>query len=323
MTKLNTILVLAQHDSHGALTETAAQTISYVRDLTDNVVAVTLGQPDTDALAAYGVSRLYVGEVAGVGEGREASPSAWVEAALAVSREVSPDAIFLTSSYPGKETAAQLAVALDSGAVVDADGVSIQDDRLAVHKAVFSGTWATQGTVIRGIPVVALRPNSAEATRVESPTAPTVETISVTVPARDQRIRLVERTVREQSGVSLSEADVVVCGGRGVEGDFSGARELADLLGGAVGSTRVAADEGWIDRSTQIGQTGETISPKVYIGLGVSGAIHHTTGMQTADVIIAVCDDSEAPIFEMADFGVVGKVQDVLPQAIEALRASS
>ena len=121
------------------------------------------------------------------------------------------------------------------------------------------------------------------------------------------------------SGPALSEARTVVVGGRGVDGDFDLVRSLAQPLDAAVGATRVACDEGWIERSAQIGQTGETISPRLYIGLGVSGAVHHTSGIQGAGTVVAICDDSEAPIFEMADFGVVGDVTEVVPQLVEEL----
>ena len=117
----------------------------------------------------------------------------------------------------------------------------------------------------------------------------------------------------------LGEARTVVVGGRGVDGDFDLVRSLAQPLDAAVGATRVACDEGWIERSAQIGQTGETISPRLYIGLGVSGAVHHTSGIQGAGTVVAICDDSEAPIFEMADFGVVGDVTEVVPQLVEEL----
>ena len=132
---------------------------------------------------------------------------------------------------------------------------------------------------------------------------------------------LVERTERTPSGrPDLSAAQVVVVGGRGTEGDFSLVAELADVLGGAVGATRVATDEGWIDHEAQIGQTGVTVSPRLYIGAGVSGAVHHRGGMQSAGTIVAVNNDPEAPIFEIADLGIVGDLQTVLPAATQELR---
>ena len=139
-------------------------------------------------------------------------------------------------------------------------------------------------------------------------------------------IEVVSSVADEEEGVSLADASTVVCGGRGVDGDFELVRSLADALGGAVGATRVACDEGWAPRAEQIGQTGLTVTPNLYIGLGVSGAIHHAVGMQSAAHIVAVCDDPDAPIFEIADFGVVGDVTEVVPAAlaiIEEARAQA
>jgi electron transfer flavoprotein alpha subunit len=135
-------------------------------------------------------------------------------------------------------------------------------------------------------------------------------------------VTVVERAERRAADgrPELSEARVVVVGGRGVEGDFSPVEELADVLGGAVGATRVATDEGWIDHSAQIGQTGVSIAPRLYIGAGVSGAIHHRSGMQAAEVIVAVNTDQDAPIFEFADLGIVGDLTEVLPQAAAEIR---
>ena len=133
-------------------------------------------------------------------------------------------------------------------------------------------------------------------------------------------VRLVSReSTAAAAGPDLAGARTVVVGGRGVDGDFDLVRSLAEPLGAAVGATRVACDEEWIERSAQIGQTGVSIVPRLYIGLGVSGAIHHTSGIQGAGTIVAVCDDSEAPIFEMADFGVVGDVTEVVPQLVAEL----
>ncbi|WP_454925597.1 electron transfer flavoprotein subunit alpha/FixB family protein, partial [Actinomyces gerencseriae] len=144
--------------------------------------------------------------------------------------------------------------------------------------------------------------------------------LDVPLSAEAAAVRLVSRErAAATAGPDLAGARTVVVGGRGVDGDFDLVRSLADSLGAAVGATRVACDEGWVERSAQIGQTGETISPRLYIGLGVSGAVHHTSGIQGAGTIVAVCDDSEAPIFEMADFGVVGDVTEVVPQLVSEL----
>jgi electron transfer flavoprotein alpha subunit len=143
----------------------------------------------------------------------------------------------------------------------------------------------------------------------------------VTAPVGARGVSLEGRIERPASGrPELSEAQVVVAGGRGTHGDFTALEDLADVLGAAVGATRVATDEGWISRDAQIGQTGTTIAPRLYIGAGISGAVHHRGGMQAAGTIVAVNTDPESPIFEIADFGVVGDLFTVLPQVTAELR---
>ena len=156
---------------------------------------------------------------------------------------------------------------------------------------------------------------------VEGAPAPQVGEHTVTVSDKARRVTLVERTERPASGrPDLGSASIVVVGGRGTEGDFSVVEELADVLGGAVGATRVATDEGWIGHDAQIGQTGVTIAPRLYVGVGVSGAVHHRGGMQASGTIVAINSDPDAPIFEIADFGVVGDLFTVLPQAVAEIR---
>lgn len=153
--------------------------------------------------------------------------------------------------------------------------------------------------------------------------AAAIEEIQVTPSPEALAVEVLSSSVQEGSGrVSLSEASTVVVAGRGTNGEMDIVESLADELGAAIGATRVVCDEGWASRTLQIGQTGVSVSPNLYIGLGVSGAIHHTVGMQSSGHIIAVCDDPDAPIFEIADFGVVGDLFDVVPQALEAIRAA-
>jgi len=137
----------------------------------------------------------------------------------------------------------------------------------------------------------------------------------------DPRVRVVERTARPSSGrPDVGEAEIVVVGGRGTQGDFSAVEDLADALGAAVGATRDATDEGWMPHEVMVGQTGVTISPRLYVGAGVSGAVHHRGGMQASGLVVAVNNDPDAPIFEFADFGVVGDLFEVLPQAAAEIR---
>ncbi|EJN84957.1 electron transfer flavoprotein FAD-binding domain protein [Actinomyces naeslundii str. Howell 279] len=238
---------------------------------------------------------------------------------------VQPAAVLVVSDYRGKELAGRAAVLLDSACVSDATALEAggagDDSVLRASKLVLSGSWSTTVSVgsAGSAPIIAVRPGIAEVSAADG--APlTAEPLEVPVSAEAAAVRLVSREATSvASGPALTEARTVVVGGRGVDGDFDLVRSLAEPLGAAVGATRVACDEGWIERSAQIGQTGETISPRLYIGLGVSGAVHHTSGIQGAGTVVAICDDSEAPIFEMADFGVVGDVTEVVPQLVEEL----
>lgn len=312
------VLVVVDH-AGGRLTPPSAEALTLARRLAGpaGVAAVALADPDLPALARYGAAAVYVPDLGGL------SPEVSAVAADAVAAAVAaagPSAILLVSTFAGKEVAARLAVALGSGVVVDATGARWEGGRLVADKVVLQGTWETSCAVTSGVPVVAVRPTAVEAG--EAPGAePSVEVVPVEYSAAARAVRVVSRTARADGGrAPLGEARTVVVGGRGVEGDFSLVEELADELGAAVGATRVATDEGWIGHSAQVGQTGVTISPRLYIGLGVSGAIHHTAGMQSAQTIVAVNSDPEAPIFEMADLGIVGDLNDVVPQALAELR---
>lgn len=314
------LLVVVDHLG-GALTGPSAEVLTLARSLTaGGVDAVALTDaPDTAALAAQGVRRVYVPELGGLAPEVGAVAA---EAVLAAVADAAPAAVLLVSSFAGKEVAARLAVGLGSGAVVDATGVApAEDGALVVSKTVLQGTWDTTCAVTRGVPVIAVKPTAVEATAAPAPGPAEPRPLPVAFSDLARAVRRVSRTERPRGGrAPLAEARTVVVGGRGVDGDFTLVEQLADELGGAVGATRVATDEGWIDHTAQVGQTGVTVSPRLYVGVGVSGAIHHTAGMQSAEVVVAVNEDPEAPIFEMADLGIVGDLNEVLPQAIAELR---
>lgn len=227
--------------------------------------------------------------------------------------------VLLTSTFENKEASAHLAFHLGAGLVVDAAGLERSGDgALVTVQQAFAGTWTLRSAVTAERAVVALKANAVPAAVVAEGAAAVVGH-DVAVPAADAE--LVERTERPVSGrPSLTEAQVVVVGGRGTNGDFTHVEELAEALGGAVGATRVATDEGWIGHEAQIGQTGVTVSPRLYVGAGVSGAVHHRGGMQSSGTIVAINNDPEAPIFEIADYGIVGDLTTVLPQAAAEVR---
>ncbi len=282
--------------------------------------AVVLGAPGTadavaDTLAAHGAAKVYVAESDEIA-GHLVGPKAEILARLV--GEVSPAAVLLASSQEGKEIAGRLAIKLDSGLLTDVSDIA---EDLTVTQVVFAGATIAKSKVTKGVPVVTVRPNSV----APEQKAGAGERVSVDAKVSDaaKSAKVLER-VTEQKGSrpELTEAGVVVAGGRGVGSaeQFSLIEEFADLLGGAVGASRAATDSGFYPHQFQVGQTGKTVSPQLYVAVGISGAIQHRAGMQTSKTIVAINKDNEAPIFELADFGVVGDLFKVVPQANEEIR---
>ncbi|GAA3510730.1 electron transfer flavoprotein subunit alpha/FixB family protein [Actinocatenispora rupis] len=282
--------------------------------------AVVLGAPGTaDALAGtlaeYGAAKVYAAESDEIA-GHLVAPKAEVLARLVA--EVQPAAVLLASSQEGKEIAGRLAVKLDSGLLTDVSDVAADGTATQV---VFAGSTIVTAKVTKGTPILTVRPNSV--TPEQSAGAGERVAVDATVSDAAKGATVLER-VAEQKGSrpELTEAGVVVSGGRGVGSaeSFALIEELADLLGGAVGASRAATDSGFYPHQFQVGQTGKTVSPQLYMAIGISGAIQHRAGMQTSKTIVAVNKDDEAPIFELADFGVVGDLFKVVPQAVEEIR---
>ncbi|GIF36335.1 electron transfer flavoprotein subunit alpha/FixB family protein [Actinoplanes xinjiangensis] len=280
-----------------------------------SVSAVVFGDADTAKLGEYGAEKIYAASGEDV-DGYLVAPKATVIAELV--KSVQPAAVLLASTQEGKEIAARLAIKLDNGLLTDA--VEVAADGTATQ-AVFAGSAIVKSKVTKGLPIVTVRPNSV--TPVPAAASPAVEQLTVAVSGTDKLTKVVERVVEQKgSRPELTEAGIVVSGGRGVGNadNFKLVEELADLLGGAVGASRAAVDSGYYPHQFQVGQTGKTVSPQLYVALGISGAIQHRAGMQTSKTIVAVNKDAEAPIFELADFGVVGDLFKVIPQAAEEIR---
>ena len=314
------VLVLIDHSDDGTVRPAVRELLALAGRLgAVHGVWVDPTGPDAAALADLGAHGAVTLHVVDPGGPHHLTPVI-AEAVRGVVDAVAPRAVLLTNSFEHKEVAAVLGVRTGAGVVVDAATVDEQDARFVVTKSVFAATWTTRCVIRTPLAVIAVKPNAAEPVRTDAGPA-AIQQHSFDGAGAARGVEIVERAERAPSGrPDLSSAQVVVVGGRGTDGDFSLVSDLADVLGGAVGATRVATDEGWIDHEAQIGQTGVTVSPRLYIGAGVSGAVHHRGGMQSAGTIVAVNSDPEAPIFEIADLGIVGDLNTVLPAATAELR---
>ncbi|HWV26490.1 MAG TPA: electron transfer flavoprotein subunit alpha/FixB family protein, partial [Aeromicrobium sp.] len=238
------------------------------------------------------------------------------EALAQLVADKSPAAVLVPSSAEGKEIAARVALKSQSGLITDAVDVTVDGGTITTTQSVFAGNFTVDAQVTQGAPVIAVKPNSAAPEQVAG--AGTVEAVSVAISDAAKTAKITSSSPKAASGrPELTEAAIVVSGGRGTGGDFSEVEAFADSLGAAVGASRAAVDSGWYPHTFQVGQTGKVVSPQLYVANGISGAIQHRAGMQTSKTIVAVNKDEEAPIFELVDFGVVGDLKTVLPQATE------
>ncbi|UYP17649.1 electron transfer flavoprotein subunit alpha/FixB family protein [Rhodococcus sp. Z13] len=311
------VLVLVEH-AEGALKKVSTELITAARALGEPAAVVT-GTPGTadalqDALAAAGAVKVYAAE-SDIIDNYLVTPKVDVLAQLVES--ASPAAVITAASVEGKEVSGRLAARIGSGLLVDV--VDVKADGSAVH-SIFGGAFTVDAKANGEVPVISVRPGAIEA----KPEAAAAERVAVEVPAPEENaVKIVSRDpIVGGDRPELTEASIVVSGGRGVGSaeKFSVVEELADSLGAAVGASRAAVDSGYYPGQFQVGQTGKTVSPQLYIALGISGAIQHRAGMQTSKTIVAVNKDEEAPIFEIADYGVVGDLFNVAPQLTEEIK---
>jgi electron transfer flavoprotein alpha subunit len=315
--------VLVEH-CDGTPVKSTLELLTLARRLGEPV-AVIYGDAEAslvETLGRYGVTAVYA---AGPSVG-DAHPNPAVADAVVVTIErTSPSAVLITSSPDGKEIAARVAVRLNSGVLTDAVDVRASADGPLVTQSVFAGGWIAESQVCRGTAIITVRPNATSAQPVSAAgdaEAVAVEAITVAPPEPAASVRVLARTPKPTSGrPELASASIVVAGGRGVgspEG-FALVERVADALGAAVGASRAATDLNWCGHDLQVGQTGATVSPQLYLASGISGAIQHRAGMQGSRTIVAINKDPQAPIFQIADFGVVGDLHTILPALIDEI----
>jgi electron transfer flavoprotein alpha subunit len=314
---MSEILVLAAHDGE-SVKKVTLELLTLARRFGEPA-AVWLGSgadAGRERLAEYGAAKVYTAD----GDGMTDYVAAPAEVLAVLVAQASPAAVLVPATGEGKEVAGRLAVKIGSGVLTDAVDLTPGDGGPVAEQSIFGGAIIVKSKVTKGIPIVAVRPNAVAPEA--SPGAAALEPVSVELSDAAKGAHISERVVQERSErPELTEASIVVSGGRGVGSadNFALIEGLADSLGAAVGASRAATDAGWYPHQFQVGQTGKTVSPQLYLAVGISGAIQHRAGMQTSKTIMVINKDPEAPIFELADFGVVGDLFKVVPQLTEEI----
>ena len=311
---MSSVIFLVDH-SGGKIAKASSELATFAKNIGESIAVVFAANPGE--IVAQ-LNNLPVDKViTASGDWDKFGVAAIADGLAQIIADKKPNALLITSSANGKEIAARVAVKTNSGIITDAVGV---DKDLITTQSVFGGSTTVHSAVTTGIPIITLRANSIEP--IAATSNPAVEEFAVNISDSAKLATISSATAAAKGGrPELTEASIVVSGGRGTNGDFKPVEALADALGAAVGASRAATDAGWYPHSHQVGQTGKTVSPQLYVAAGISGAIQHRAGMQTSKTIVAINKDPEAPILEIADFAVIGDLFNVLPQATEKIKA--
>ena len=311
---MSSVIFLVDH-SGGKIAKASSELATFAKNIGESIAVVFAANPGEIVVQ---LNNLPVDKViTASGDWDKFGVAAIADGLAQIIADKKPNAFLITSSANGKEIAARVAVKTNSGIITDAVGV---DKDLITTQSVFGGSTTVHSAVTTGIPIITLRANSIEP--IAATSNPAVEEFAVNISDSAKLATISSATAAVKGGrPELTEASIVVSGGRGTNGDFKPVEALADALGAAVGASRAATDAGWYPHSHQVGQTGKTVSPQLYVAAGISGAIQHRAGMQTSKTIVAINKDPEAPILEIADFAVIGDLFNVLPQATEKIKA--
>ena len=310
------VLVLVDH-AQGVVKKPAAEMLTIARRLGEPT-AVFIGpgaETAKDLLARYGAEKIVSVSDPSVGEYLVA-PQAEILAQLVEAGDVA--AVLIPSNAAGKEVAARLAIKTGSGLITDAVDVQAGDGGAVTTQSVFAGSWTVTSRVTQGAAIITVKPNSAAPEQANG--AGAYEELTPQISDAAKTAKITSSEPKKATGrPELTEAAIVVSGGRGTGGDFSPVENFADSLGAAVGASRAAVDAGWYPHTSQVGQTGKVVAPELYVAVGISGAIQHLAGMKDSKVIVAINKDEDAPIFQVADYGLVADLYQAVPELTEAL----
>ncbi len=315
------VLVLSEAKD-GKLRNVSFETIAAAKQISagGKVIVAAVGSNAasyTDELAHYGADEVVTITNAVLDQ---YTPDAYAQALMTLIDDVKPEAILFGHTAIGKDLAPKLAARLGLGLVTDCTQIEVEGDTVTFVRPIYAGKAFQKKRFVDGVLFATVRPNNIAPLTADTSKSATVRELAVEI--KDIRSIVKEVVKKTAGGVDLSEAKVVIAGGRGIKSadGFKPLQELADLLGGAVGASRGACDAEYCDYSLQIGQTGKVVTPDLYIACGISGAIQHLAGMSNSKVIVAINKDPEAPIFQVADYGIVGDLFEVVPMLIEEFK---